>query len=218
LSTKAHEAYKQSEKDSLMGELQQKVFFANTPANKPLMWSRLAMKESGVYRDYQQVLDNLLDPKLIYFAEDLNAEEIETCKVLDKVVKKTLLPGNSDFRMEIDRQALTKVFAEMESHEPPTCLYVSRKYSASDMPGFLTVPFKFVPKELVANYHRLKPTIGDERVKYEQYYDIYRSLSAELLRVNHIKVEFGSFKNNADISRKILMLKRLTRYRCRNDT
>jgi len=57
-----------------MGELQRKVYFANTPANKPLLWSRLAMKESGIYRDYQQVLDNLIDPKLIYFNESLNAD------------------------------------------------------------------------------------------------------------------------------------------------
>lgn len=124
-----------------MGELQQKVYFANTPANKPLMWSRLAMKESGVYRDYQEILDSLLDPKLIYFAEDLKAEDIETCTATVNVVKRTLLPGNFDFRHELDRQALTKMFAEMETNEPPICLYVSRGYSATDIPGFYTVTY-----------------------------------------------------------------------------
>jgi hypothetical protein len=27
--------------------------FANTPTNKSMMWSRIAIKESGIYNDYQ---------------------------------------------------------------------------------------------------------------------------------------------------------------------
>jgi hypothetical protein len=65
-----------------MSELQQKVYFANTPANKPLLWSRIAMKESGVYRDYQDILDALLDPKLIYFNDALTNDQIDECNYI----------------------------------------------------------------------------------------------------------------------------------------
>lgn len=67
MQKKAEEMYMQGEKDQLLGELQKKVAFANTPANKPLLWSRIALKQSGVYRDYQRILEALIDPRLIYF-------------------------------------------------------------------------------------------------------------------------------------------------------
>ena len=54
--------------------------FANTSTNKPMMWSRIIMNESGIYDDYQQILNNLLDPKLIYFSEDIHLPQIEECK------------------------------------------------------------------------------------------------------------------------------------------
>jgi hypothetical protein len=42
--------------------------FANTPTNKPMMWSRLISEDSGIYSDYQEILNHLIDPKLIYFS------------------------------------------------------------------------------------------------------------------------------------------------------
>lgn len=50
--------------------------FANTATNKPMMWSRIVMEESGIYGDYQTILNNLIDPKLIYFSEDITLAEI----------------------------------------------------------------------------------------------------------------------------------------------
>jgi hypothetical protein len=50
--------------------------FANTATNKPMMWSRIVMEESGIYGDYQTILNHLIDPKLIYFGEDINLPEI----------------------------------------------------------------------------------------------------------------------------------------------
>lgn len=44
-----------------------------------MMWSRLAMEESGLYKDYQNVLDSLIDPKLIFFDEKLEQYQIEKC-------------------------------------------------------------------------------------------------------------------------------------------
>ena len=42
-----------------------------------MLWSRLALEQSGIYNDYQSILQKLIDPKLIYFSEDLNVSEIE---------------------------------------------------------------------------------------------------------------------------------------------
>ena len=42
--------------------------FANTSTNKPMMWSRMIMEESGIYNDYQEILNHLIDPKLIYLS------------------------------------------------------------------------------------------------------------------------------------------------------
>jgi len=43
----------------------------NTPSNKPMMWSRIIMQDSGIYGDYQSILNDLIDPKLIYFSEEI---------------------------------------------------------------------------------------------------------------------------------------------------
>ena len=51
--------------------------FANTATNKPMMWSRILMDQSGIYNDYQQILNNLIDPKLIYFSETITLAQID---------------------------------------------------------------------------------------------------------------------------------------------
>lgn len=55
--------------------------FANTPTNKPMMWSRLLSEDSGIYSDYQEILNHLIDPKLIYFSEEITIHEIEICNI-----------------------------------------------------------------------------------------------------------------------------------------
>jgi hypothetical protein len=50
--------------------------FANTSTNKPMMWSRIILGESGIYNDYQTILNNLIDPKLIYFSETITIAQI----------------------------------------------------------------------------------------------------------------------------------------------
>ncbi len=69
--------YMETEKENLKLKLRQNMSFANTSTNKPMMWSRIIMQESGIYNDYQQILNNLIDPKLIFFAEDITISEIE---------------------------------------------------------------------------------------------------------------------------------------------
>lgn len=69
--------YMETEKENLKLKLRQNMSFANTSTNKPMMWSRIIMQESGIYNDYQQILNNLIDPKLIFFAEDITIAEIE---------------------------------------------------------------------------------------------------------------------------------------------
>ena len=56
--------------------------FAYTSTNKPMMWSRIIMEESGIYNDYQQILNHLIDPKLIYFSEEIGLPQIEECKCI----------------------------------------------------------------------------------------------------------------------------------------
>ena len=69
----------ESEKEALKLKLRQNMSFANTATNKPMMWSRIIMDESGIYNDYQNILNHLIDPKLIYFSEDIGIAEIEEC-------------------------------------------------------------------------------------------------------------------------------------------
>jgi hypothetical protein len=67
----------ENEKESLKLKLRQNMSFANTATNKPMMWSRIILRESGIYNDYQQILNNLIDPKLIYFSETITVPQIE---------------------------------------------------------------------------------------------------------------------------------------------
>ena len=71
-----NEKYMEYEKDSLSHNLKKSISFADTATNKPMMWSRIAMQEAGLYKDYQEILDNLIDPKLIYFDENLEMHQI----------------------------------------------------------------------------------------------------------------------------------------------
>lgn len=49
-------------------KLRKNVSFADTASSRPMMWARLSMEESGLYKDYQDILNSLIDPKLIYFS------------------------------------------------------------------------------------------------------------------------------------------------------
>lgn len=69
--------FMEAEKEDLKLKLRQNMSFANTATNKPMMWSRIVMEESGIYGDYQQILNHLIDPKLIYFSEDITLGHIE---------------------------------------------------------------------------------------------------------------------------------------------
>ena len=79
LQSSLNAKYMEAEKNSLENKLQKSVSFADTRSNKSMMWSRLASEESGIYKDFQDILDELIDPRLIYFDENLTMEQIETC-------------------------------------------------------------------------------------------------------------------------------------------
>ena len=61
-----------------------------------MMWSRLAMNKAGLYKDYQEILDNLIDPRLIYFDQSLTMNQIDECKIFSNLVKEKMLPGSMD--------------------------------------------------------------------------------------------------------------------------
>lgn len=65
--------------------------------------------------------------------------------------------------------------------------------------------------ELLEQFQQCKNLIIQERERYEQNYDHFQDLSKELLATNKIKVKPPSFRNNSDISAKIITLKRLTK-------
>lgn len=66
----------QAQKQSLSTKLKKTISFADTGANKSIMWSRIASNDSGLYKDYQKIMDELIDPRLIYFDEVLSITEI----------------------------------------------------------------------------------------------------------------------------------------------
>jgi hypothetical protein len=45
--------FMEAEKENLKLKLRRNMSFANTSTNKPMMWSRIVMEESGIYSDYQ---------------------------------------------------------------------------------------------------------------------------------------------------------------------
>lgn len=69
----------ESEKQDLKYHLKRNMAFADTARNKPLMWSRLIMEQSGIYKDYEEILNGLIDPKLIFFDERLQIAEVDEC-------------------------------------------------------------------------------------------------------------------------------------------
>jgi hypothetical protein len=100
----------------------------------------------------------------------------------------------------------------MESYSPPLCLYVTSHYSATDIPGFFSVPYDFKPLELLQQFHQCKPLILQEREKYEQNYDLFQDLVKELA-ANKLKVKLPEFKNNSDLANKVIAVKRLAKVR-----
>lgn len=42
----------------------------------------------------------------------------------------------------------------MESFDPPICFYVSNKYSSTEIPGFLTIPYNFNAVDLAKFYEK----------------------------------------------------------------
>lgn len=37
------------------------------------------MEQSGIYKDYEEILNGLIDPKLIFFDERLQIAEVDEC-------------------------------------------------------------------------------------------------------------------------------------------
>jgi hypothetical protein len=50
--------------------------FANTGNNRPI-WSTIAGEQSGIYKEYQDIMEDLIDPRLIYFNEALTSDQID---------------------------------------------------------------------------------------------------------------------------------------------
>jgi hypothetical protein len=79
LKNQINAKYMQTEQQNLEMKLKKNVSFADTASSRPMMWARLSMQESGLYKDYQTILNSLLDPKLIFFNESLTDKQIEEC-------------------------------------------------------------------------------------------------------------------------------------------
>ena len=41
-----------------------------------MMWSRFVSEESGLFKDFQAIFDELIDPRLIYFHESMTMDQI----------------------------------------------------------------------------------------------------------------------------------------------
>jgi hypothetical protein len=204
LKRKADELYVQSEKDELLGQLQKKVSFANTPANEPLMWSRIALKQSGLYKDYQRILEDLIDPRLIYFDSALTQGQIDEC---------------TNRVMELSRGCCRAAWTS-------SCKWTGRSWHRQLVlghpdPGLLLriaaltqIPYNFTIKEVVLHFKSLLPTILEQRRKYKLLFDDHRDTLKWLQKENNMTVQLDQeFSGIADISAALLMLKRLARFR-----
>lgn len=76
LKSALNSKYMEAEKQTLSAKLRQSITFANTGNNRPI-WSTIAGEQSGIYKEYQDIMEDLIDPRLIYFNETLTSDQID---------------------------------------------------------------------------------------------------------------------------------------------
>ena len=113
------------------------------PRSKPLLWSKLILRDTGFLQNTSELYESLIDPRLIYVDEQLKGNEFQS--FVDHLV-------SLDSRLEFN-QYTKKVFQNMERASPQIFLHVSHAFDFKKIPGFLSIPYDFEHKALY-NYYK----------------------------------------------------------------
>jgi 3-methyladenine DNA glycosylase AlkC len=52
----------------------------DSPSTKPLLWSKIILKDSKFNSNVNEIFDKMIDPRLIYLDKNLTEENISECK------------------------------------------------------------------------------------------------------------------------------------------
>lgn len=101
----------------------------------------------------------------------------------------------------------------MEKSKPQIFLFVSKGYSNSQVPGFLTIPFNYDPEELINFYEENSEEILDIRIKYDELTKRLEGLKKNLQNFLKIKqVKIHNIGNNEELESAILYIKQLIKF------
>lgn len=64
----------------IVNRVSENMFFVNRVHNKPLMWSKIILKETLLQQNLETIFENLIDPRSIYLEKSLTEEEINIFK------------------------------------------------------------------------------------------------------------------------------------------
>lgn len=134
-----------------METINDQLFYLDREAVKPILWSKLIFNDDNYNKQIYKIFETLLDPRMIFLDKTLNYDEIKQCKskklnyfynlkkMYEKKVQDKLVPKNDSVIFKKKFKKLQGVFSDMENSSPQIFLYVTREYSASKYPGFLSV-------------------------------------------------------------------------------
>ncbi|CAD8084439.1 unnamed protein product [Paramecium primaurelia] len=151
-------AQMQSEYDNFLKNANQQMRQANMPQIKPRLWASIMLDKCDMIPNLFQIFDQLIDPRLIFFDQDLTQEQSDI--FIEKMIPKTTNLMNV--------QALSPFFSRLEKSDPQICLYVTKKYGAKDIPGYFSIPYNFDVQEIQQQFGIYQKQIKQEREEYEQ--------------------------------------------------
>jgi hypothetical protein len=64
----------------IVNRVSENMFFVNRVHNKPLMWSKIILKETLLQQNLEVIFENLIDPRSIYLENSLTEDEINIFK------------------------------------------------------------------------------------------------------------------------------------------
>jgi len=148
-----------------------------------------------------------LEPSMMYFSEDLTKVQVE------EFIKRISLNENGTNRQ--DFQTLQEISKILAGTKPSICLLVSDKFSNSDIPGFITIPYNFRLEKLIKYIENNIEKASESRTKYDELMGRVEDLKDKLrTKADFQKIELAEekLKSSSQLESAILSLKRLLRF------
>ncbi|CAK74469.1 unnamed protein product (macronuclear) [Paramecium tetraurelia] len=187
-------AQMQSEYDNFLKSATQQMRQANMPQIKPRLWASIMIDKCDMIPNLFQIFDQLIDPRLIFFDQDLTKEESDI--FVEKIIPKTT--------NLMSVQALSPLFSRLEKADPQICLYVTKRYGATDIPGYFSIPYNFDVQEIQQQFGIYQKQIKQEREEYEQELKKYQQSLYNLAdRYSITNIQNEVLLKNTEVVRKL---------------